>query len=128
VVGAELASPAAKHRSELATWVAVALATWGLALLGCALLALTVGVAPGGHWVAHSLLGASATITPHPASGRTVGYALGLLLNNAIVALWPLTGLFVLRDFPPAWRRVFIAVVVLSGVRSVARPTCALHP
>ncbi len=59
-------------------------------------------------------------MVPHPTSDRTVGYALRLLFNNAIVALGRLTGLYFLRGRRPRWRRVFLGVVVLSALRSIA--------
>jgi hypothetical protein len=98
----------------------VALATWALALLAFALIAFVVRFAPGGATIAHALLGTKPNAVPHSTSGRTLGYAFGLLVNNATVALWPLSGLYLLRDCPRAWRRVFIAIVVLAAVRSVA--------
>jgi hypothetical protein len=99
--------------------LAVALAAWGFAVVACALATLLIDVVPGAAAIAHSALGAKPGVVPHPASGRTVGYALGLLVNNALVALWPLTGLFLLRDAPRSWRRAFIGVVVVSALRSV---------
>lgn len=127
MVGTELAiRPATPRQRGHAGWLSTAIGTWVLALLVCLLLAATVSFAPGGHSLARALLGAGARIAPHPASGRTVVYALGLLLNNTIVALWPLTGLFVLRDFPSSLRRVFIGVVVLSGARSAAPLAAAI--
>jgi hypothetical protein len=98
----------------------VALATWALAVTAFALIAFVVRFAPGGATVAHALLGTKPSAVPHSTSRGTLGYALGLLVNNVIVALWPLSGLYLLRDCPRPWRRVFIAIVVAAAVRSVA--------
>jgi hypothetical protein len=118
-----LPRPACVGRSSLPV---VALATWVAAVIGIAVVAIAIATTPDGRLVAHALLGANPRIAPHAASGRTLGYAFGLLVNNAIVALWPLTGLFLLHDFPRSWRRVFIAVVVLAAVRSVVPVAAAL--
>lgn len=98
----------------------VALAAWALAMVAFASIALVVRFAPGAATVAHALLGTSPGVVPHSSSGRTVGYALGLLVNNTIVALWPLSGLYLLRDLPRVWRRGFIVIVVAASARSVA--------
>jgi hypothetical protein len=98
----------------------VALVTWALAVMAFALIVFFVRFAPGGLTIAHALLGTKPDAVPHSTSGRSLGYAFGLLVNNAIVALWPLSGLFLMRDLPSTWRRVFIAIVVAAAVRSVA--------
>ncbi len=113
-------------RARVPNLPAVALATWALGVAACALAALSVELVPGAAAIAHSVLGARPGAVPHPASGRTVGYAVGLLVNNAVVALWPLTGLFLLRGAPRSWRRAFVAVVVLSTIRSVVPLAAAI--
>jgi hypothetical protein len=114
------------HRVDVRTLPAAALTAWATATLASALVALMVWLTPEGGALAHSLLGTGPRVVPHATSNRTVGYALRLLLNNAIVALWPLTGLYILRDVDSWWRRAFMVVVVLSALRSIAPVAAAL--
>lgn len=99
---------------------------WAAAALSCVLVALMVWLIPDGRAIAHGLLGINPGVVPHATSDGTVGYALRLLCNNAIVALWPLTGLYLLLGVDRRWRRVFLGVVVLSAARSVAPVAFAL--
>jgi hypothetical protein len=113
---------AAERRSvgPTSTLPTIALATWALAVLAFALIAFGARFAPGGATMAHGLLGTKPDAVPRSTSGRSLSYAFGLLVNNAIVALWPLSGLYLMRDLPSSWRRVFIVIVVAAAIRSVA--------
>lgn len=114
------------HRLDAWALPATALTIWATAALACVLFALVVWLVPDGSVLAHALLGIKPSVVPHSTSNRTLGYALGLLFNNAIVALWPLTGLYILRDVKSRWRRLFLAVVVLFALRSIAPVAAAL--
>jgi hypothetical protein len=125
VVSAELTAPRG-GRLGTERVLRVTVAAWVAAVLAIVLVALIVGCIPGTTRLAHDAFGISLTVGPHSTSGRSVGYALRVFFNNTLLALWPLTGLYLLRDVPGSWWRVWNGLVVLIAVRNIAPVPAAL--